>query len=430
MKFPRHKLYIDIKFLIISLFNLLLIKEKISKKYNNLKKCFEHYYNSENVYFISTWRLGLYFILKSYNLTKSSEVIITGIGIPDKINSVLLAGLKPVFVDLDLNSHNIDISDLKKKINNSTKVIHITYLSGLVPNMDEIKEICKENDLILIEDISQAYGANYKNKICGTFGNVSIGSFSLGKTISSNGGGVVIINDDKIKKNFENLFDNELSLPSKLFLIKLNLNQILIKILTSKLIFNFFTYYLFFLIKKISKSTFNDPEMKNKFFSSLNKDNYYKNVPFIRKNYPNTLMKKMSDSQCQIAQNCFDNLIKNNTKNQDIAKLYFENLNEKFLKNIPKNSLDYTQNVYWHFPIHIFKNYELFKDYMFQNGVDCVSYGLPLISGLDAFEEFKLNMPNSEKVKYNTIFFPLHPDFTIKDIKRLIKTINNFNYEI
>ena len=59
----------------------------------------------------------------------------------------------------------------------------------------------------------------------------------------------------------------------------------------------------------------------------------------------------------------------------------------------------------------------LFKDYMFQNGIDCVSYGLPLISSLDAFEEFKLNMPNSEKVKYNTIFFPLHPDFTIKDIK-------------
>ena len=67
---------------------------------------------------------------------------------------------------------------------------------------------------------------------------------------------------------------------------------------------------------------------------------------------------------------------------------------------------------------------------MFQNGIDCVSYGLPLISSLDAFEEFKLNMPNSEKVKYNTIFFPLHPDFTIKDIKKLIKTINNFNYEI
>ena len=146
--------------------------------------------------------------------------------------------------------------------------------------------------------------------------------------------------------------------------------------------------------------------------------------------YYHSLMKKMSDSQCQIAQNCFDNLIKNNKKNQDIAKLYFENLNEKFLNNIPKNSLDYSQNVYWHFPIHIFKNYELFKDYMFQNGIDCVSYGLPLISSLDAFEEFKLNMPNSEKVKYNTIFFPLHPDFTIKDIKKLIKTINNFNYEI
>ena len=105
---------------------------------------------------------------------------------------------------MDLETHNIDILDLRKKISLKTKIIHITYLSGLVPNLDEIIDISKKNNLILLEDISQAYGANYKGKLCGTFGDASIGSFSLGKTISSNGGGVVIINNTKLKDKFKN----------------------------------------------------------------------------------------------------------------------------------------------------------------------------------------------------------------------------------
>ena len=143
MKFPRHKLYIDFKTLIISFITILLTKEKISKNYFKLQDSFRKYFNIKNIYFLSTWRLGFYFVLKSFNLQKDSEVIITGIGIPDKINSILLAGLKPIFVELDLDTHNIDIDDLKKKINNKTKVIHVTYLSGIIPDMKKIKEIPK-----------------------------------------------------------------------------------------------------------------------------------------------------------------------------------------------------------------------------------------------------------------------------------------------
>ena len=56
----------------------------------------------------------MYFILKSYNLKKDDEVLITGIGIPDTINSIRLANLKPIFVDMDLDNHNINIKELKK----------------------------------------------------------------------------------------------------------------------------------------------------------------------------------------------------------------------------------------------------------------------------------------------------------------------------
>ena len=250
MKFPRHKLYISFKTLFFSFLQIIFYKEKISSDYKKLKKSFSKYYQTDLVYFLSTWRIGLYLILNTYNFEKNDEMLVTGIGIPDTINSVRLAGLKPIFVDMDLETHNVDILDLKKKISLRTKMLHITYLSGLVPNMDEIIDICKKNNLILIEDISQAYGANYKGKLCGTFGDASIGSFSLGKTISSNGGGVVIINNAKLEDKFNKLFEDSLNLPSKLFLLKINFNQLIIKFLTSRIIFNFFTFYLFRFIKK------------------------------------------------------------------------------------------------------------------------------------------------------------------------------------
>ena len=150
----------------------------------------------------------------------------------------------------------------------------------------------------------------------------------------------------------------------------------------------------------------------------------------IRDNYPQNLMKKMSDNQCKIIQKCFDNLSNVNKKNQKIAKLYLEKLDKKFLKNIPKISFNYLQNTYWHFPVYINFNYDLFKDYLFKNGVDSVSYGLPLLSNINVFNSYKKKLPNFEKVKFNTIFFPLHSDFSIKEIRKLIDEINNFKNEI
>ncbi len=430
MKFPRHKLYISFSALILSLFRIFFKKEKFSNDYDKLKKTFSDYYGTSLIYFLSTWRIGLYFVLKSYEFKKDDEVLITGIGIPDTINSICLAGLKPVFVDMDLETHNLDINELKKKISPKTKVIHITYLSGLVPDMDQICKISNENNLILLEDISQAYGANFKGKLCGTFGDASIGSFSLGKTISSNGGGVVMINNPEIKSEFEKIFANNLKIPNKLFLLKINLNQLIIKILTSKYIFNFFTFYLFWFIKVFFKKTFKDPEMKNKLFLNVNKNNYYKNIPEIRSEFPKIIFKRMSDSQCKIAQGCFDNLQLNNKKIRKLAKLYVDNLDEKYVKNIPKSSFSFSQNSYWHFPIYILKNYDSFQDYLFKINADCVSYGLPLLSEIEIYNEYIESLNNSNIVKYQTIFLPMHSDYKEKDINILIKKINNYKHEV
>lgn len=430
-KAPRHMLYLKFIPLIKSFFKLVFLSSKKGLYLNKLKEKFNENYKIENIYFLSTWRIGLFFILKSFNFDKGSEVLITSIGIPDKINSINLAGLKPVYVEMDIENHNFNINQIEKKITNKTKVIHITYLSGIIPELESIIEIAKKYKLKIIEDISQAYGANYNGIKIGTIGDASIGSFSLGKTVSANGGGVVIIKNKSLIAPFEKLFNDTLKKPSKKFLIKLNFNQIVISLLTSKFIFSFITYYIFKMVKYFSPETFSDPEMKNKFFKRLiNDKNYYKNIPVLRDAFPEEMLTHIIDSEAQLCLSSVDSLEKNINKIRKQAKLYISNLDKKFLSNLPNCSLKVEQNVYWHFPININKNYDLFRDYLFKNGIDCVSYGLPLNNELKEFEIFKEPLIESNRVKNMTLFLPIHPNYSSKFIIEVIQIVNNFEYEV
>ena len=113
-----------------------------------------------------------------------------------------------------------------------------------------------------------------------------------------------------------------------------------------------------------------------------------------------------------------------------MSKLYVSNLNKKFLSNLPNCSLKVEQNVYWHFPININKNYDLFRDYLFKCGIDSVSYGLPLNNELKEFEIFKSPLIESNRVKNMTLFLPIHPNYSSKFIKEVIQIVNNFKYEV
>jgi len=430
-KAPRHMLYLGIFPLVKSFLRLVFLNSKKKRYLNKLKEKFIENYKIKNIYFLSTWRIGLFFILKSFKFDQDSEVLITSIGIPDKINSINLAGLKPVYVEMDIENHNFNINQIEKKITNKTRVIHITYLSGIIPELESIIEIAEKYNLKIIEDISQAYGANYNGKKIGTIGDASIGSFSLGKTVSANGGGVVIIKNETLIAPFEKLFNDTLKKPSKKFLIKLNFNQIVISLLTSKFIFSFITYYIFKMVKTFFPEAFSDPEMKNKFFKRLiNDKNYYKNTPVLRDAFPAEMLTYMIDSEAQLCLSSVDSLEKNINTIRKQAKLYLTNLNKKFLSNLPNCSLKVEQNVYWHFPININKNYDLFRDYLFKNGIDCVSYGLPLNNELKEFEIFKEPLIESNRVKNKTLFLPIHPNYSSKFIKKVIHIVNNFAYEI
>jgi dTDP-4-amino-4,6-dideoxygalactose transaminase len=115
--------------------------------------------------------------LDCLNLPKNSEVIVPSNTYIATILSIMRLGLKPILVEPNIRTYNIDTKLIENHITNNTKAILCVHLYGKMCDMDDLQEICEKHNLYLIEDSSQSHGSEYKGKKSGTFGD--FGAFSL-----------------------------------------------------------------------------------------------------------------------------------------------------------------------------------------------------------------------------------------------------------
>ncbi len=128
---------------------------------------------------------------------RNDEVLIPGICWSTSLWPLIQFGLKPVFVDVDPLTLNMDLEDLKKKITKKTKVIFSVHVLGNSANIESIKKISQKKKLILIEDTCESLGSTFKKKKLGTFGDFGTFSFYYSHQISSGEGGMIVCNNRK-----------------------------------------------------------------------------------------------------------------------------------------------------------------------------------------------------------------------------------------
>lgn len=427
MKQPRAKLYISFFELLKAYFKILfgfgLTKDKKVKEFENL---LENYWQRKKCFTLSTCRLALYYVLKSLKLKKGDEIILTPIQIPDFVNAILNLGLRPIFVEVDKKTKCLDLDDLKRKINNKTKVVLATYLTGIVPDISKIQKICEENNIFLIEDISQSYGSSYNLKKAGTFGLAAIGSLSPAKIISSVGGGFILIDDKKTIEEIILNLKNELSLPKKKTLLKICIFQLKVSLLTSTIMFNFFSYYLFYFLSIFFKGKFR--ELHHPTFKYTHKDKTIYDNPTVQRKLPDELFFQFIDLQAEIAIKTFRKNINHGLKKrQNLAKVLYDNLNDKAKKCIPSVVSNYDQNCFWHFPIILSnENLEKFQSFLMRKGYDVVGYGLKLCNNESAFENYKTNLSSAKLIQENTLFLPIFDNMNNADMEKIAKNVNLF----
>src|SRR3989338_5096449 len=103
-------------------------------------------------------------------LKRGDEVIVPSFTFSSCANAVMLAGAKPVFADISLDSYNLDPLEIEKSITKKTRAIMVVHYAGMACDMDKIQKIADENNLYVIEDAANALGAKYKGKNLGTIG--------------------------------------------------------------------------------------------------------------------------------------------------------------------------------------------------------------------------------------------------------------------
>jgi perosamine synthetase len=136
--------------------------------------------------------LALEVALGALGLKPGSEVILPAFTIISCCNAVIKNKLKPVLVDCDINNWNMNVDEIEKLITKKTKAIMIVHIYGLTVDIDPIIKLAKKYQLKVIEDAAEVYGQKYKNKSCGSFGDISTFSFYANKHLTTGEGGMVL----------------------------------------------------------------------------------------------------------------------------------------------------------------------------------------------------------------------------------------------
>jgi len=409
-KIPRTRLYFDFSLLLKAISKIFITEFDDEGKIEEFEKKFASYCGISHALAVSYARVGLYYVLKALNLPPGSEVLMTPITIADMVNVIQLLGLKPVFLDIEEETFNIDLSELDKKITDNSRVLFVTHLFGITPDMEKIVHSARKYNLILIEDFSQSLGCRYKGKCLGTFGYAGIYSLSWIKTLSTFYGGMVITEDEKLIYKIKE-FITPLSFPSRNSFLLIAFKSLLVNIATQRYIFALFTYPLLKLFKKVF------PGLISRAMSSNER-------PRLRDSAPCNWFYKFTSFQAWLGLEGLRTVHKKDTKRIKNVNILLENLSEVACSHLPQISKD-RHNICWRLPFTI-DEVEVFQDYLFKMGIDNCKTSLFVCSELGVFYKYRSPTPRASKFLREMTYIPIHPTLDEEEMIYIASVMNGY----
>ncbi|MDA9300069.1 DegT/DnrJ/EryC1/StrS aminotransferase family protein [Amylibacter sp.] len=147
---------------------------------------------------VSNGSAALELALKVADVGPGDEVILPTFTIMSCLAPVLRAGATPIFIDCDLDTWNMEVSQLQQCINSKTKAIIAVHIYGLPCDIEYISKVAFENNIFLIEDAAEMHGQRVNGRMCGSFGDLSIFSFYPNKHITTGEGGMLVTNSEEL----------------------------------------------------------------------------------------------------------------------------------------------------------------------------------------------------------------------------------------
>ena len=169
------------------------------------EESFKKYIGSDYAVPVFNGTVALHLALVALDIQEGDEVIVPDFTYIASANAVLYTGATPILVDVDPDTWNVTLPNLKEIISPATKAIIITDIYGTPPEMDEIMQFAREQNIYIIADSAESVGATYKSKRTGNIADISMFSFFGNKTITTGEGGMITTNDEHLYKKLNQL---------------------------------------------------------------------------------------------------------------------------------------------------------------------------------------------------------------------------------
>jgi perosamine synthetase len=168
----------------------------LGPKLTEFEQAFIDYIGSKRAVAVNSGTSGLFLSMLALGIAPGDEVITTPFTFIASASSIMMAGAKPVFVDIDPKNLNINPDNIEAQITDRTKAILPVEVFGNPAGFDRISEIAQKHNLPVIEDSCEALGSELNGKKAGTFGTMSVFGFYPNKQITTGEGGMILTNDD------------------------------------------------------------------------------------------------------------------------------------------------------------------------------------------------------------------------------------------
>jgi len=354
----------------------------------------------------------MYHVLASLDLEDQDEVIVPAFTWWTDAAIVVEAGLKPVFVDVDFSTRNIDSSLIEAAITKKTRVILVTHLNGLPADMVEIERIAAKYRLRVIEDCARAFGAKYQNKRVGSF-DIGVFSFGYGKSMYGIDGGAVVTSDQELVIRLRHQLDS-IRRPSWMNIVQRFSKTVALKLLNSPLLYGL---TMFRLIERF----YLDGEKK----SSIG---FVPDIPDKIK-IPKFPMPGMINVQARLCLWQLARIDQSNSRRRENARSLTKELKkrkiESTLISLPVES-DSSQDVCVHYAIWSPESEQLQK-HLIRSRIDAQHETAMDLTKFEMFSQWAAgSFPAADKLHGNLIFLPTHPNLKGRDLGFIADCVSSF----
>jgi perosamine synthetase len=396
--------FLEILILIWGTILYVFLKKKTLKKNNILR-----YFTGKSVYPFSSARGALSACMDFANIGSDDEVILSSFTCLAVPTAIVNLGAKPIYADINLNTLNTDINDIVDLINPRVKAVILQHTFGNSADIKSLVKILKNKKILLIEDCALSIGTKIDDKLLGNFGDASIFSMELSKTITTGWGGVLVVNKSYFKNinlKYNNYYDNNL------FEVFRDVFQTVISAINNMPKFYFIGKYISYGFFKLNFFRYSTTENE---INGLPSDNFISKLSFPFIYLANYQWRRLDE----ISNKC--------SKNHSIIQSKLRANGYSILN--PSNEKNKIKPISSRIAFLV-KDRGLIMDFFFSRGVELGKWfdgPLTPAPNSDSFNYVKKNYKNSNIISKHIVNIPCHFRLSNGDINLICNLIDEFS---